>query len=162
MADPELSARLTTPGDPLDTLVDLNDGGNYTWDAESDLGTVGSRRTVLQASNVHGGTVASYSIPMMSALLVVNLMPQASVDDLYANYAALKAALTSGPSTLAVSLPGSALGDFLIDLDRADEFPNFVRGQWRWVPGCRPGALVDTFRIPVLRQPFSYGAGDWL
>lgn len=160
-----LTAKVTTPGDPDDVLVDINDEDNYSWDPQSDLGSLGIRRVVLEAANVDGGTEASNARPLHVATLVINLTPQADMDTLVDNYAALKEALDAR-TTLLIELPGYTNGggdtEFLIDCLRCDAFPNLVSGRLPWVPGCEPRWYADTLVLPLTRHPYSYGAGTFL
>ena len=151
-----LIAQITEPGDPLTVRVDIN-VSPYMWEPSSNLGAKGRRRTLLEAENVDGATVAARSKPMMSALLVVQIEPQASVGDLVTAYEELQEALDS-PCSLTLVLQGMDDGDpIYIDIDSYDEFPNLVSGQLPWVPGCEARWYADTLRIPVLRWPSSYG-----
>lgn len=163
MAEPEeIVADITDLGDPLTIRVDLNDGTTYTWDPRSDLGTVGVRRTILEAPNVDGGTVAARSRPLTSAVFVVNIAPQASLEALVAAYQDLKEALET-PCSLTFAPAGWDPEDpFFIDLDSYDSFPNLISGQLPWTPGCEEQWFADTLIVPVLRHPRSYGAGTFL
>lgn len=160
MAD--VLAQITEPGDPNTVRVDVNDDIAYTLDPRTDLGRLGMRRTLLEAANVDGATVAARSHPMMQALLVVNIKPQSTLVSLVAAYEALKNALDT-PCSLSFAMDGWDPDDpFYIDIDSADDFPNLVSGKLPWVPGCDPLWFADTLAITVLRYPRSYGAGDFL
>lgn len=151
-----LIAQVTEPGDPDTVRVDIN-ADPYLWEPSSNLGTKGRRRTLLEAESVDGATVAARSKPMMSARLVVQIVPQANVADLVTAYENLQEALDS-PCSLTIVLQGMDEDDpIYIDLDSYDEFPNLVSGQLPWVPGCESRWFADTLVIPVLRHPESYG-----
>lgn len=151
-----LIAQITEPGDPGTVRVDLN-ADPYLWEPSSTLGRRPTRRTILEAEKVHGGTVAARSHPMMQALLVIQIVPQASVYDLITAHENLEVALDS-PCSLTFVLQGMDEADEIyIDIDSYDDFPNLVSGRLPWVPGCEPRWFAETLDIPVLRHPESYG-----
>lgn len=158
----EITAQITDPGDPSTIRLDLNDGTTYTWDPASDLGAAGVRRTILEAANVDGGTVAARARPLISALFVIHIVPQETMAALVAAYEDLKDALETPCSLTFVMVGWDDTDPFFIDLDSYDSFPNLISGRLPWVPGCDPRWFADTLSVPVLRHPRSYGAGTFL